>query len=477
MVLLRHKRVFLAVLAGTALLLTGCGGLFRSGIEDSPEAGYGFTPSPNGEYLVVFERKTIPDRARQELAALDAEIKKAWPQIGGLLVRSGDPDFPQQAMRVVGVKSVGHHPMLTLPVEDRKAFPGGSATLNSRGQLSPALDGSITGIADNDFYVNYQWDIRRVGGDADTWAIEKGAGVTVAVLDTGVYSTHPDIALNYAYGKDFTDITVALPPGWIMWDAGGPVDYEGHGTHVAGSIAASITAGRVIGVAPEAQIANYKVMIAVITDEMVATGIGFQSWIIDGIIAAADDGVNVINMSLGGTRYVDEPDGLAAYITYARAVQYAWDKGVLVVSAAGNDAIDLSRGPNRNVPGGLPASLSISATGPNDTLAFYSNYGAHNADFTGPGGDVSEPPFSYCLSAYSPLNAWAPGAGWVFSVGTSMAAPKVAGVAALIIAANPGISPTGVVRVLERTAEDLGPEGYDFQFGWGLAHAYRALIR
>ncbi len=456
---MRRRLVGLVIVGGLTLLLAGCGGLFTGGIHDNPGAGFDLSPSPNGEYLVVFEEKAIPSAARDEIESLGGEIKSEWPEIGVLLARSADPEFPQQVAAVRGVEKIGHHPMMQLPApHDRK--------------LAEKLGDN--GVEDNDLYAQ-QWDIHRVGGDADTWAIEKGAGATVAVLDTGVYAAHPDIAPNYAYGKDFTDITVDLPPGWIMWDEGGPQDYEGHGTHVAGAIAGAITSGRIIGVAPEAGIANYKVMVAVITDELVATGIGYQSWIMDGILAAADDGVDVINMSIGGARYMDEPDGVAAYEAYARVIQYAWEQGVLVVSAAGNAATDLSRGPLRNVPGGTPASLSISATGPDDSLAPYSNYGAHNVDFTGPGGDTSAPPASYCLSSYSPLNAWAPGAGWVYSIGTSMAAPKVAGVAALVYAANPGISPTGVVRILERTAEDLGPADKDFYFGWGLAHAYRAL--
>jgi lantibiotic leader peptide-processing serine protease len=339
----------------------------------------------------------------------------------------------------------------------------------------------VEGIEDNDLYMAYQWDIRRVGGNAETWAIQKGEGAIVAVLDTGVFADHPDIAPNFAYGKDFTDITVELPPGWIMWDQGGPQDYEGHGTHVAGSIAGAITSGRIIGVAPEASIANYKVMIAVLAlDDLgyYATGIGFQSWIIDGIVTAADDGVHVINMSLGGWRYMNEPGGAAAYVAYLRATQYAQQQGVLVVASSGNSGLDLTKiKPVFHVPSGTPAALSINATGPDDSLAFYSNYGASETRVVGPGGDISAPPISYCLSAYSPLNAWAPGAGWVFSIGTSMSAPKVAGVAALIYAHNPGITPAQVQALLMQTAEDLGSPGFDAWFGHGMVNAYDALTK
>lgn len=416
--------------------------------------------SASGEYLVV-HRGALNARARRAIAAAGGEIVREIPQIGVTAVRSSEPGFAEAAARITGVSHVGPDLMLSLELPEALVAHEGIA---------------VDGIADNDLYVAYQWDIRRVGGDAETWALQQGAGAVVAVLDTGVYELHPDIAPNYAYGKDFVDITAPLPPGWTMWDQGGPQDYNGHGTHVAGSIAATVDAGRIIGVAPEASIANYKVLVAVIDDEGFDTGIGFQSWIVDGIVTAADDGVHVINMSLGGWRFMNEPGGAAAYVAYLRATQYARLQGTLVVASSGNSGLDLTKvRPAFNVPSGTPAAMSINATGPDDSLAFYSNYGASETRVVGPGGDVSAPPFSYCLSAYSPLNAWAPGAGWVFSIGTSMAAPKVAGVAALVYAQNPGISPQQVEARLMQTAEPIGDIGFSAEFGHGMAHAYRAL--
>ena len=415
------------------------------------------------EYILVFGASAIPSGAAAWVQAAGGEIVKEIPQIG-VLVASGGANFPARAQLIPGVTNVGPNLMLSLELPEAQIVHA---------------DISVDGIEDNDLYMAYQWDIRRVGGDAYTWAIEKGEGAVVAVLDTGVFAAHPDIAPNYAYGKDFTDITAPLPPGWIMWDEGGPQDYNGHGTHVAGTIAGAITSGRIIGVAPEASIANYKVMVAVLAlDELgyYATGIGYQSWIVEGIVTAADDGVDVINMSLGGWRYMNEPGGAAAYVSYLRATQYARQNGVLVVASSGNNGLDLTTvRPAFHVPSGTPAAMSINAIGPDDSLAFYSNYGAADTRVVAPGGDISEPPFSYCLSAYSPLNAWAPGAGWVFSIGTSMAAPKVAGVAALIYAQNPGIKPAQVEAVLMQTAEDLGEPGFDPMFGHGVVHAYRAL--
>lgn len=464
-------------------MLNGCTGLLPHLGKDTLGDARLRSPSPTGRYIVVFERQAIPAGIQAEIAAAGGEVRAEFAPIGVLVAASADPEFPNRVASLPGVLDVGSDPFLQLPGDPDDRF----VALDPPVEPIPVVPSGVAplgledDIAANIYYVAYQWDIKRVGGDAATWSIEQGAGVTVAVVDTGVYAAHPDIALNYAYGKSFVDITIALPPGWILWDGGGDQDYEGHGTHVAGSIAATMLNGRIIGVAPQAQIANYKVMIAVLIPagggSYYASGVGLSSWIMAGLMEAADDGVPVANLSLGGTGLFTDPEDLAWFIAYARATQYAWEKGTLVVSSAGNDEEDYSRGPARTSPSMTPASLAITATGPSDDLAYYSSHGAFNADFAGPGGDLSNPPLSYCLSSYSPINAWAPGARWVWSIGTSMAAPKVTGVAALIIAANPGITPTGVVRILERTAEDLGKPGFDFQFGWGLAHAYRALTQ
>lgn len=435
------------------------------------------TDDAHHQYILVFQDSRIPHGTEARVEEIGGQIVKKIPQIG-VMVASGGANFATQALRVPGVTDVGPNIMLSLDLPEYRVVNDFLVEDHFRDSLEDD-------IALNDLYVVYQWDIKRVGGDADTWAIEKGAGALVGVLDTGVYAAHPDIAPNFLYGKNFTDITAPLPDGWILWDLGDEQDYEGHGTHVAGTIAASILNGRVIGVAPEAFIANYKVMVAVLIPEngsYIATGIGYTSWILEGIVEAADDGVNVINMSLGGWADLGTSEGRASFIAYTRATQYAHTKGTLVVASSGNDGLNLDRiWPTIHVPSGLRHTISISATGPDDTLAFYSNYG-REIWMTAPGGDISAPPFSYCLSAYSPLNAWAPGAGWVFSIGTSMSAPKVTGVAALIYARNPGISATRVQHLLALSAENLGSNNRLFQarrnllfFGFGMADAYKAV--
>jgi len=203
-------------------------------------------------------------------------------------------------------------------------------------------DPGISNIEDNDLYVVYQWDIKRVGGTKETWDVERGGGITVAVLDTGIYLAHPDIAPNYAYGRDFTDITAEISPGWIMWDQGGPEDYNGHGTYVAGAIAASLQQGRVIGVAPEASIANYKVMMSVINDEGKSFGQGYVSWTLQGIVEAAREGCQVINLGVSAWQLMKQGKPAAAYLAFTRATQYAWQEGSLIVLPSGNNEADLA---------------------------------------------------------------------------------------------------------------------------------------
>jgi hypothetical protein len=445
------------------ILLSGCTGLFGFDSGPSSTAPAPEQPAGAGQYVVVLEDWDVPEGALDAIRAEGGEIIRALPQIGVVFVRAGG-GFAERIRSLSGVKEVGPDRLWELP------------------PLEPAavINPEQHGVQSNSLYIAYQWDIKRVGGIPETWDVETGDGVTVAVLDTGVDYLHIDIAPNYAYGHSYIN-PADLPPGYTLVEPGDEQDYLGHGTHVAGSIAAPIEQGAIIGVAPGAKIANYKVLAAIQDPEGEVGGMGFDSWIIPAIVDAADDGCQVINMSLGGYDDLSNPDDLAAFLAFARATQYAWEKGTLVVAAAGNDAVDLSQGPYRHAPAATPHALSISATGPFDELASYSNYGAHTVDFAGPGGDVLSPDEQYpgwyidymCLSSlyYDGTDYW-----YAWMAGTSMAAPKVTGVAALIYAHYPGITPHEVVEILEASAEDIGATGYDFDFGWGLVNAYRALV-
>jgi subtilisin family serine protease len=250
--------------------------------------------------------------------------------------------------------------------------------------------------------------------------------VVVAVVDTGVYR-HPELASALMPGHNFTD-----SPGGVS----DTTDREGHGTHVAGTIAADAGSG-VEGIAYGARILPVKVL--------GDNGSGYDSWVANGILWAADHGADVINMSLGGAGYSSIEES---------AVAYARSKGVTVIAAAGNDNSSATFS-----PAALPGVVAVSAVDQNRAKAWFSNYGSY-VDVAAPGVDI--------LSTYN--DNW-----FVYMSGTSMASPHVAGVAALIKAAAPGLTPDQVEQVLYASVTDLGAPGRDDIFGAGLVDALGAV--
>ncbi|MDE2141500.1 MAG: S8 family peptidase [Elusimicrobia bacterium] len=227
------------------------------------------------------------------------------------------------------------------------------------------------------------WGVARVNAPA-AWASGQGQGVKVAVIDTGIDCTHPDLQCDFGAGVNFVD------------PSANPMDDNEHGTHVAGTIAGRGTGGP-LGVAPKATLIPVKVLDA--------DGAGSLSDIVKGINWAANAGVDVINMSLGG------PTGSAAL---QRAVNKALAAGVVVVCAAGNS------GPNPDTvgfPGGYPGVIAVAASDSNDRVANFSSRGDAVA-FIAPGVDIV---------------STVPGGGTAKLSGTSMASPHVAGLAALAV--------------------------------------------
>ncbi|MEV6847876.1 S8 family peptidase [Actinoplanes sp. NPDC051411] len=282
----------------------------------------------------------------------------------------------------------------------------------------------------SDPYRGQQWDLAKVGA-GDAWAKSTGAGVTVAVIDSGVDASHPDLASHVLPGYDV-----------IAGKAGTSTDPFGHGTHVAGTIAA--VTGNGIGVAslaPDTRILPIKVL--------GADGTGYMSDTATGIIYAADHGANVINMSLGATTQV-------AAVT--NAISYARGKGVVVVAAAGNYRGD---GSPTTWPGADPGVIAVAATDANDKVASFSNAGSY-VDVAAPGVGI-ESTYPVSLGNYASMS------------GTSMASPHVAALAALIKAYRPALSPDQVEKAIETSALDLGTTGRDNDYGYGRINAPAAL--
>jgi type VII secretion-associated serine protease mycosin len=279
-----------------------------------------------------------------------------------------------------------------------------------------------------DPYRSYQWDFTKLNVAA-AWQLSTGAGVTVAVIDSGVEASHPDLAGQVLPGLDLVTDT-----------SGTSTDPNGHGTHVAGTIAARTGNGTgVSAVAPHVQILPIRTLDA--------SGSGVMSDVATGIVYAADQGAQVINMSLGATVQVT---------SVSNAISYARSKGVVVVAAAGNSR-------TTNSPTLWPAAdngvVAVASTDENDGYSSFSNRGSY-VDVAAPGGSI--------LSTV-------PSAGYAYYSGTSMAAPHVAAAAALVKAYRPLLTPDQVELALTSTATDLGTAGRDLDYGHGRINPADAL--
>jgi len=277
----------------------------------------------------------------------------------------------------------------------------------------------------NDPRYTEQWNFHRIKME-QAWPIAKGQGVVVAIIDTGVAfeQDHKCYLARDFKGTQFTD-----PYDFLHHDKH-PMDDNGHGTHVAGTIAETTNNGEgVAGIAFEAKIMPLKVLSA--------EGVGRLSDVAAAIRYAADRGAKVINMSLGAPF----PDRILH-----NACQYAFEKGVTIICAAGNRAQE-----GVSYPAAYPECIAVSALGPTGTLAPYSSWGPQIA-ISAPGGDKTQGEQAGILQ-----NTYLDGQDDYFSFqGTSMAAPHVAGVAALIL--SQGIKdPREVRAILQKSAQPRGP--------------------
>lgn len=301
-----------------------------------------------------------------------------------------------------------------------------------------------------------QWGLRKTQVDR-AWDVVRGsAAITVATIDTGVDASHPDLAGALLPGTTF----VSSPSQGCT--AGTTFDDNGHGTHVAGIIGANGNNGQgIAGTAFGVRVLPVKALDC--------QGTGLLSDVASGITWAADQGARVINISLGSDS--DSP-------TLHDAIRYAVSRNVLVVAAAGNCG-DPSRTypnatcPSLNVveyPGAYPEVLAVAATDANDAHAAFSNTGAY-VGIAAPGVTIlsTVPTYPTTLSRSSGLMNYA-----AFR-GTSQASPLVAGVAALVLSREPGLTVAQVIDRLKSTADDLGAVGIDPVFGAGRVNALRAV--
>jgi len=298
-----------------------------------------------------------------------------------------------------------------------------------------------------------QWGPQKIEAPL-AWDLSKGdPSVVVAVVDWGVDLQHPDLAaklwtnpgeiadngidddgngyIDDVYGWDFAN------------DDNDPQDDYGHGTHCAGIAAAATDNG--VGIAGVGF--NSRIMAVKVGDG--STGKARYSDIAQGIIYAADNGAKVISLSLGGYAF-------SSYLE--SAVNHAWNAGCVLVGAAGNN-----NSSDPFYPAAYDNVMGVSATDQDDVKASWSNYGSY-ISVAAPG-----------VSIYSTY--WNDDSTYAYMSGTSMAAPHVAGLAALLFSQDDTRTNATVRSLIEETADDLGDEGWDQYYGYGRINAYRAVGR
>jgi subtilisin family serine protease len=361
-------------------------------------------PTGAGAQAVWAPRRVLIG-ARAGLSA--KEVGKIALVHGGAARKLGPPDvyvldLPATASEKAVAATLGRHPHLKFAELDQLAIPA---------------------LAPNDPYAGSEWHLNKLGLPS-AWDTSQGTGVTIAILDTGVDGTHPDL-------------TARMVAGWNFYDNNSnTADVNGHGTAVAGAAAASTNNSvGVAGMAGQAFIMPVR-----IAD---ANAYAYWSTVAQGLTWASDMGARVANISYSG---------VAASATVQSAAQYMRSRGGLVVVAAGNNGIDEGITPTTSM-------VVVSATDANDLKTSWSSYGSF-VSIAAPGQDI------WTTARGGSYQAW-----W----GTSLASPVVAGVVGLMMSTRPGMSNMQLEGLLYSSSIDLGTAGRDSYYGWGRVNAAAAV--
>ena len=341
-------------------------------------------------------------------------------------------------------------------------------TLQTVGSASVQATGDPTGEP----LWSSQWDMTQIDVPQAHAVTTGSPNVVVGVLDSGISSTHPDLATQIAKDKSASCLGGVVDTTEAAWNP----TTSSHGTHVAGTIAGAINGVGIAGVAPGVKVASVKV----VNDD----GFIYPEAAVCGFVWAADHGMQITNNSyfIDPWEFNCRNDARQRPVWQAvqRAIRYSQTKGVLTIASAGNSNVDLQHkfiddgSPNDgsspvetrtingaclDLPAEAPGVVTVSAVGTERLKSYYSSYGQGVVEVAAPGGDTRQPNPAVSTISHAVLSAIA-GGGWGYMQGTSMASPHAAGVAALALSAHPGLQPAALASFLQRTAETLPcPEG------------------
>ncbi len=417
------------------------------------------------------DRRTI-ESVEKAVVTAGGTVVTTYEKIGVIVAHSANPDFGKQMRQVRGVQSAGA--TRTAPLTAAGTTDQGAAQFLTDAQAANAASAATP---DSEPLEADQWDLRAIGADKAAKINPGSSKVTVAVIDTGVDDTHPDLAPNFSKSQSANCVGGVADTSEGAWRPYTADDY--HGTHVAGEIAAARNGIGVAGVAPGVKVSGIKV-----SDP--DNGLFYPESVVCAFVFAADRGVEITNNSYYVDPWLyncmDDPDQKAIVDAVNRAQLYAQKKGTLHLASAGNsnhdldsDAIVDATSPDDStpvertidphecfdVPTQLPGIVTVSATGVQNLKSYYSSYGKGVVDVAAPGGDrlyqIPDTP-----SKNGRILSTMPNGAYAFLQGTSMASPHAAGVAALLKSKHPWASPAQLQALLKAQADNPGcPESYD----------------
>ena len=452
-------------------------------------------PTQSASFLISFSDGVVPANADDLVAAAGGTVAARYSSVGAILAQSASASFATTVRAAAGVDAVGAvgaaHSRIDLPL------PAGERGPRSRpsAPTPPATPG-------DDPLSFRQWDMEQIHAPEARAMSSGNKAVLVGVVDSGIDVTHPDLAGQVDAAASASCVGGVPNAAAAAWAS----DVIGHGTHVAGTIAALKNGVGIVGVAPGVRLAAVKVAV----DDPDDPNLGLV--LPDAFVCAVDWAIahdfDLINASLTIDPFTapfddifcsDEPDRAAIVSIVRRAVQAAGRKKITVVASSGNFFTDLASlhgshpGSQCHVlPVQLPPVIGVSAVGYAQSLSFYSNYGFGAIDLTAPGGDssipdplvtdtpasgqvlASVPPDSFYYLAAADYDgqvqdcATAPCATYAYLQGVSQAVPHVTGVAALVLSRSGKLPPEALLAKLSQGATSLScpPSPYD-PAGWG----------